>query len=196
MEYFKYFKTHAEYEAYINNNPLLPNLSYCENTHDSHYTALSSVLLTFTLSEPSNERISISGNLSPFGGSSNADGLSNVKQIIIDGNVIDMTNDITKENVLNVYGIVIDGYFYNFTTSGEHTIEYILKNSSIDEGMCAIIGSCEYQGLTFDSKMTDIAVILNNIIALNTMCFALSSISNINIPLGVTTIGNKAFLAC
>ena len=37
MKYFKLFSHHSDYELYINNNPLLPNLSHCKDVKDCHF---------------------------------------------------------------------------------------------------------------------------------------------------------------
>ena len=38
MKYLKLFDTHSEYETYINGDPVLPNVSYCKDAEDCHYT--------------------------------------------------------------------------------------------------------------------------------------------------------------
>ena len=51
MKYVKTFETHSEYESYIEDISinLLPNVSYCKNTHDVHYNPYdySKAYLTF-----------------------------------------------------------------------------------------------------------------------------------------------------
>jgi hypothetical protein len=42
MKYITYFNKHSNYETYINGNPDLPNLSYCEDAKDLHITPYSS----------------------------------------------------------------------------------------------------------------------------------------------------------
>ena len=36
MKYIKLFQEHSNYENYINDNPVLPNLSFCKNINDCH----------------------------------------------------------------------------------------------------------------------------------------------------------------
>ena len=38
MNHIKLFETHTDYETYINDNPVLPNLSFCLDANDGHYT--------------------------------------------------------------------------------------------------------------------------------------------------------------
>ena len=120
-KYLKLFDTHAEYETFIQTDYDKPNVSYCDDNKDVHYNPIppkATIRLAFTVSEPSKERISIAGDLSPFGGSTDADGLSKVETMRVDGVEVDMETDVTKENIIDAYGMYIDGYFYNFTESG------------------------------------------------------------------------------
>ena len=194
-KYLKKFSTDSdriEYEG--SNNYIEPYVSYVDGDNGVHYNvAISSVVLTINLSEPSNENISIYGDFSFAGGQENGDGLSNVKKIKIDNELIDIENDITSGNVIDAYGITIDGYFYDFETSGEHTIEYILNDPIVGIGMCGLIGNVENLK---ESKITNARAKINNVQGLEGASFFYSQISEIEIPNGVTSIGNSAFYGC
>lgn len=154
------------------------------------------IRLAFTVSEPSKERISIAGDLSPFGGSTDADGLSKVETMRVDGVEVDMETAVTKENIVDMYGVVIDGYFYNFEESGQHTIEYTLSDMVINEGICCTIGSFTYQGLPFTSKISNASVEINAN-KIEGFSFGYSpAIENVIISNNVTSIGKYAFGYC
>ena len=199
-KHLKKFDTHTEYETYIEGeNVILPNVSYCDDNKDVHYNPIppkATVRLTFTVSEPSRERISIAGDLSTFGGSTDADGLSKVETMRVDGVEVDMETAVTKENNLDMYGVVIDGYFYDFTESGQHTIEYILNDMTVNEGICCAIGNFTYQGLPFTSKISNASVKINAD-EIEGFSFAYSSsIESVTIGNSVTSIGDGAFYNC
>ena len=199
-KHLKKFDTHTEYETYIEGeNVILPNVSYCDDNKDVHYNPIppkATVRLTFTVSEPSRERISIAGDLSAFGGSTDADGLSKVETMRVDGVEVDMETAVTKENILDMYGVVIDGYFYNFTESGQHTIEYILNDMTVNEGICCAIGNFTYQGLPFTSEISNASVKINAD-EIEGFSFANSpSIESVTIGNSVTSIGDGAFYNC
>ena len=199
-KYLKKFDTHTEYETYIEGeNVILPNVSYCDDNKDVHYNPIppkATVRLTFTVSKPSRERISIAGDLSAFGGSTDADGLSKVETMRVDGVEVDMETAVTKENILDMYGVVIDGYFYNFTESGQHTIEYILNDMTVNEGICCAIGNFTYQGLPFTSEISNASVKINAD-EIEGFSFANSpSIESVTIGNSVTSIGDYAFYNC
>lgn len=37
MKYLKKFENHSQYEAYLEEGMILPNVSYCEDNNDVHY---------------------------------------------------------------------------------------------------------------------------------------------------------------
>ena len=199
-KYLKKFGTHTEYETYIEGeNVILPNVSYCDDNKDVHYNPIppkATVRLTFTVSEPSKERISIAGDLSPLGGSTDADGLSKVETMRVDGVEVDMETAVTKENIVDMYGVVIDGYFYNFTESGQHTIEYILNDMTVNEGICCTIGNFTYQRLPFTSKISNASVEINADEIEGFSFGYSSSIESVTIGNSVTSIGERAFSDC
>ena len=114
----------------------------------------------------------------------------------VDGVEVDMETAVTKENIVDMYGVVIDGYFYNFTESGQHTIEYILNDMTVNGGLCVTIGDFEYFGISFPSKITNASVEIdgNTIEALS---FGYSpAIESVTIGNSVTSIGEGAFWGC
>lgn len=41
MQYFKFFEHHNDYDNYINDiKAITPNVSYCQDLNDTHYTKL------------------------------------------------------------------------------------------------------------------------------------------------------------
>ena len=198
-KYIKLFDLHDEYVDYIeDNDKILPNVSFCEDSEDVHYNPMPSVVkLTFTLNQTGRERISLAGSgLDVFGileNSAYTDGLSNVKSIKIDGVEIDMENDITKEEILSWPDeFLIEGYFYDFTTTGEHTIEYTLKTPNTGSLMCALFGDIQIDSQHFYSGITDASVEFDNVYICADSSFAYSSaITSVNGS--VRKIGKKAF---
>jgi len=82
-EYLKYFETHTEYEAYINGDDvLLPNVSYCQDNYETHYTPYVATYISITISSAGGlikitnidkyeldsvfEKIEIDGEVIPF----------------------------------------------------------------------------------------------------------------------------------
>ena len=199
-KYLKLFENHTQYEEYKNSGTMvLPNVSHCKQEVEVHYNPIlpkATVRLTFTVSEPSKERISIAGNLSPLGGSTDADGLSKVETMRVDGAEVDMETAVARENIIDAYGMHIDGYFYNFTESGQHTIEYVLSDMVVNEGICCTIGNFTYQGLPFTSKISNASVEINAD-EIDGFSFGYStSIESVTIGGGVTNIGRSSFAYC
>ena len=157
-----------------------------------------SIRLTFTLSEPSKERISVKGDLSMLKGSADADGLSNVKEIRIDGKTIDITTDITIDHVVEISeDTFVDAYFYDFTTVGKHTIEYFLDKPIANDGICAILGKCSLFGfIEFDSKISDLEIEMKDITEIKNTSFSLSNINSITLPESITVVEDYAFTFC
>ena len=63
MKYLKKFDTHANYETYINDDPLLPNVSYCEDIEDAHHNPFKwdNEYLTFVALEDTTFQITKNG---------------------------------------------------------------------------------------------------------------------------------------
>ena len=196
-KYLKKFTTREAYLDYIyGNNAVAPNVSICDEIVDFvDYHCVPIITLTITLSQAGSERISHAGDLRILGGGSDDDGLANVSKIIIDGREIDMETDLTKSVIFNAYGTIY-GYFYDFGASGTYTITYVLKNVDIQEFMFLLVGSVEYEGLTFSSNITNMQVAINFISSINNRAFMLSGITDIDIPKGTIGIWQNSFYGC
>ena len=200
-KFLKRFETHSAYNTYINGQGrILPNVSYCRDNNDVHYNPVPKITIEFTLSEANEERIAIKGDLTSLQGfRDDVDGFENVTAIKIDGQEVSKTNDFTEKNVLNNYGIVIDGYFYDFTTSGTHTIEYELNSLTLPQGLLNLLGNYNYYGIVFSSKMTQISVSLNGINEIETNALTINSINEVifdkNIK-NITSFSDYIFSDC
>ena len=206
-KYIRLFNKHASYNGYINSmNKILPNVTFCEDESNTHYNKLvSSIKISFNLSSPGLERISIYGNFSIIQGSTNADGLSNVKLLKIDNQIIDIENDLIKNIAFTFWGITINAYYYNFTSSGAHTIEYILKSPVITEGTCSglgdntfIQGSPGFMGhnstvVYFPSNMTNLSAIISGVKKIDKFGFLLSNLEDVYISNELCEISGGAF---
>ena len=108
MRYIKIFETHAEYEAYINDNPLLPNLSFCKDVEDGHYNPFKmQVVAKYNVTNTSSPtRILYSSSIVT----------DQFQEIEIDG--------IKQPSVVSSY---------QFDTAGEHTIKFTLVNPTYIE---------------------------------------------------------------
>ena len=110
--YSKWFDTHNEYEAYKNSQDyILPNVSICFQDEDVHYEKTPApetrIIATFNVIDTANPTKIVGFN--PKGG----DPLTLLQEIEIDGVV---QNDVVR--------------YYQFDTTGEHTIKYTLVDTT------------------------------------------------------------------
>ena len=106
MKYVKLFNEHTDYESYIGNNPVLPNLSMCLQEEEGHFTPYNETKLVaiYNITDTTNPT-----TLYYKSGSSGLNALS----MEIDGGE---SQSLTKT--------------YTFSTTGEHIIRYTLQNST------------------------------------------------------------------
>lgn len=123
-------------------------------------------------------------------------GLPNVSTIIIDGVQIN-AQTLFVNNGYN------SGYFYQFTKTGEHTIDYVIDETKSQYNYStqqfeevpiteySITQSC-FGGLSIKSiYIPDIVTVIDNYSFSSS-----SSLTNVTIGNSVTTIGNYAFSSC
>lgn len=113
--------------------------------------------------------------------------------IKIDGTEINMS-DLTSEELQEI----MTAYFYQFTSEGEHIVEYTLKDPTF-------IGlEMNYQSMTitrlgtvFNTSSITSVEIPNSVTTIGTQAFVMcNGITDIVIPDTVTTIGEVAFMTC
>ena len=102
------FKTHAEYEAYINSDEaLLSNVCFCEDNYEVHYNPYREpIVAKFDVTDTTTSTKIISNEL--------GDEVDYFSTIEIDG--------VRQASVENTY---------QFNTIGEHTVKYTLVNPTI-----------------------------------------------------------------
>lgn len=182
-KYFKLFKTHAEYEAYIaQGDKTLPNISYCLDYEESHFNPLpveTRVIATFNVATTS-APTKILNNASLF------------TKVEVD--------DIEKASVETGY---------TFDTTGEHEVKYTLSDlTSIGAGAFTSCSALENVKIpkgveTIDENAfmactsLESVVIPNSVTSIGNSAFnGCSDLTSVIIPEKVTSIGSNAFNGC
>ena len=190
-KYFKTFKQHANYETFIENNEILPHMSYCEDYNEIHFCREDQIIATFNVILD-NVETKIYGN----GYNENDNIRDYFSKIEIDGIEINL-NDLPAQ-----------GGTYSLST-GKHTIKYtlveptVIKESSFSEcdlmesviiskyvntiELGAFEGCVNLVDLTLGSSITTIGDNAFNV------C---TNLGNLVIPNSVRTIGLGAFGNC
>lgn len=116
MIFLKYFNNHSGYQDYTSDADYLrPNVSHCVQENEVHYNpTLDWTIKTKYLVEDISQPTMIGGGYYLCG--NNENGLTNVEKLIIDG--VEM--DVPEPNI---------GYFYQFSSSGYHTVDYVMKKA-------------------------------------------------------------------
>ena len=190
MKYLKKFETHSQYETYINGSDVaLPNVSLCVQQNEVHYNPIVIVqplIATYNVTDASNPTLLFVGAESMgFSASTIYD------KIEIDGVEIDMSDLVSIEDAdMTLYG-------YQISSTGEHVIQYTLKDptmigAEIDEETSMLkIGAtfmtCPITSFEIPNSVTTIG---------NNAFYDCSSLTNITIPSSVTTISERAFAGC
>ena len=160
MEFIKLFEKHSEYETYINSeDKKLPNLSYCQDADDVHFNPFIETRLIC--------KYNVTNISEPTKLTHSA---SNFNEIEIDG--------VVQPSVVSSY---------TFDTMGEHTVKYILANST-QIGLNYPFYECSNLIMVqIPNGVTNISnYAFKNCINLN----------NVIIPDSVTIISAEAFRGC
>lgn len=183
-DYIKLFKTHSEYETYIQGDgKVLPNVSFCEDQKELHYNPWveTRIVAKFNVINTSDiTQIMDSSATSQF------------TQIEIDGTV--------QQNVVANY---------QFNTTGEHIVKYTLVNQTSIDGD-TFFGCSELTSVTIPDGVTSIGdgafincssltsvTIPNSVEIIGDDSFRdCSSLASVTIPNSVTSIGESAFRYC
>jgi len=170
-EYLKYFETHAEYEAYINgDDALLPNVSYCQDNYETHYTPTPDprLIITYTVNADNT-------NVYLYGYGEAGDAVEYFSKILIDG--VEVSPSELDE---------AEGY-YQFS-KGKHIVKYTL----IDPTTIAeqLFSNC--------IKITDVSIPSTIELIEESAFFSCRNLLNVNIPSqnNIHTIEFAAFKNC
>ena len=159
--YLKQFNTHSEYEQYINGSgAILPNVSICKTEGDVHYNPFveTRVVAKFNVTDASNPtQLCYNSAVSQF------------SAIEIDG--------VAQPSVVSAY---------TFSTTGEYTVKYTLKDPTSISGY-TFYGCSSLTSINIPDNVTSIGG--------NAFTYC-NSLTSIDIPSGVTSIGSNTFESC
>lgn len=182
-KYIKLFETHSAYSAYINGqNPILPNVSYCEDNNEVHYNPYIETKLVVKFNVTDTSSATQIGSYLSYG----------VTEIEIDGTILPSVVDT-----------------YTFNTTGEHIVKYTLENptkiSGTNFNRCANITNIiipssvttiEYEAFRDCTGLTNLTI-PNTVTAIGNLTFGeCSGLTSVTIGNGITSIGNSAFKYC
>ena len=179
MKYVKLFETHSEYETYINDEPILPNISFCKNLKDGHFSPWVETKIVAKF---------------------------NVTSTTSSVRIIQLTNAVSKIEIDGIVQQTIEST-YTFETIGEHIIKYKLANpSTIIAGAFQYVPFTELyipEGVTtieqnaFSSTQLTSITLPNSLISIGNEAFKSDNkLTSITIPENVTTIGGRVFYNC
>ena len=176
MKYIKKFDTHAEYEA-AESSLILPNVSFCVDTpNEVHYNPSSPVPPT-----PVETRVVAKYNVTDTStptkiGFQNY--ISGFSAIEIDG--------VEQPSVVSAY---------TFSTTGEHTVKYTLTDPT-SIGFYAFRDCTVLTSIDIPNSVTSISSGMCSSCRSLTSIGSVGSGASVEIPSGVTSIGNSAFNGC
>ena len=160
----------------------------------------SKVKLTFNLSKPGYERISISGSgldeLNVLEDLKPISGLDGLFAIRIDDKFIDLQNDLTTRTLVSQPPVILEEIVYQFKKAGKHTIEYYIApeyGGQVPPIMCSLLGNGEHKGFPFTTNMSDIKIKFTDVRTIGTSSFGLSSEIISSIDGNFEEIGPNAF---
>ena len=172
MKYLKLFKNHEEYEEEKASGLTLPNVSHCIQEAEVHYNQpLNWVIKTKYYVSDISQPTKMGGKYSACG--ITVWGLQDVDHLIIDGVEVEVPEK--TEN----------GYFYQFNSVGEHSIDYVMKSSGVEQVYDEATDSYIEQTVQYSGCSISMFMLRE--------CF---DITSIKIPNSVTSIGNSAFRGC
>ena len=183
MKFITIFDEHSQYETYINDEPILPNLSFCQDVEDVHLNPEETRLIAKYNVTSTNYKTTL------FKSSSNI--LETIKEIEIDG--------VTLNSVV---------YEYLFDTTGEHIVKYTFVDPTIISGLTfqsitnltsikipnnvITIGGSAFE---YCSNLTTV-IIGNGVTTIESGAFRNTKLTNIIIGTNVTAIGDSVFSSC
>ena len=157
-KYIKKFDTHSDYEDFTETEDYIePNVSYCVDNTEVHYNPdVKRIVATINVTRTDRAiYILRSGRENLF------------DEIYIDG---------VKNSVVSSY---------TFDTTGEHTVEYVLKSKT------------ELGDNVFNGSGIKSIILLDSITSIGDNAFTTCySLTDIHLPNNITTIGSEVFMAC
>ena len=172
-KYLRLFNNHAEYLAFTQTSDfLLPNVSHCISEDDVHYNPIETMLVG-KYNVPQNTLRVFIYNITTFTGDSISD--------LIDAIEIDGIN-------VPVSDIDYDGGTYEFSTAGEHTVKFALKDQTT-------IPSEMFGGYGSAATLSEI-FIPSTVNTIGDGAFSGTGLTSIYLPNTVTSIGNYVFGGC
>lgn len=121
-KYIKDFTTHTEYESYIeSSDAVLPNVSYCEDLCETHYTSLAPMAMKLTYIGNNSSTVNLFlKNMSAFGDTYTLD-LNSIERMTLDGQEVTV-DDFTLTNRASNYSQTCNIYTYVFGDTNEHEL--------------------------------------------------------------------------
>ena len=185
MKFLKNFGEHTDYNNYINNEPVLPNISFCKNEKHIHYN-------------PTEKRMVCEYNVTD-----------------ISSTTALRMGDPTIYKSMEIDGILLDSIVtnYQFSSTGKHIVKYELQNATtvgvtsntpIFYNISALVkviipkGVTTITGHAFQNCPNLTTVVLpQTITTINSYAFGENpSLQSFTIPRTINTINECLFAAC
>ena len=180
-KYLKLFDNYTQYEQFMTENMILPNVSYCQDEYEVYMSKENRLIAIYNVTKVSNTSLYSS------------DFVNSIQRIWID--------DTEHQNISNTY---------NFENTGRHVIKILLKDNitsissrsfrncpnltsiMIPEGVTSIGNDA----FSYCSGLTNVTI-PEGVTSISYWAFqGCTSLTNMVIPEGVTSIGNSAFKYC
>lgn len=187
LKYIKKFNTHADYESFISDDFIKPNVSLCVEENEVHYNSIETrIVVKYDVNANNETKLYTYLNEEDI---YSVLGIDMFDEIEIDGTVVNITD------IDNAQGT------YVFTDAGEHIVKYTIKDPEFvgvemeEQGSVPVITRI---GATFNECKDIVSVYIPNSVTVIGRSFlgGCYNLKNIDIPVNVTSIGNSAFSNC
>lgn len=186
--YVRVFQEHSDYLNFTRTEDfILPNVSHCVTENEVHYNPFVDARLVVTYNvEYANSPTQLYGYFAEEGYEEDwVHGVDLFDKVEIDGTEVSVADLDAAEGM------------YQFSTVGEHTVAYTLKDPTTI-GVIPIDGGTFKVGAVFNKCNAITSVTIpSSVTSIGEMAFLLcSSLTSVTIPNSVTTIGQGAFGGC